>query len=93
MKIALNFIVSINQMRNNHESTYFNLIGHFWKFLAFSKMLARQEKFRNHVSCFYAHGGNIGVWASKWHGFLSLFRFLPEICLCVGKPKLFPIFY
>ena len=29
MKIALNFIVNINQMRNNHESTYFNLIGHF----------------------------------------------------------------
>ena len=41
MKIALNFIVNINQMRNNHESTYFNLIGHFDKFLAFSKMLAR----------------------------------------------------
>ena len=29
MKIALNFIVNINQMRNNHESTYVNLIGHF----------------------------------------------------------------
>ena len=31
MKIALNFIVNINQMRSNHESTYFNLIviGHF----------------------------------------------------------------
>ena len=29
MKIALNFIVNINQMRNNHESTYFNLIWHF----------------------------------------------------------------
>ena len=29
MKIALNFIVNINQMRNNHESTYFNLTGHF----------------------------------------------------------------
>ena len=29
MKIALNFIVNINQMRNNHESTCFNLIGHF----------------------------------------------------------------
>ena len=27
MKIALNFIVNINQMRNNHESTYFNLIA------------------------------------------------------------------
>ena len=26
MKIALNFIVNINQMPNNHESTYFNLI-------------------------------------------------------------------
>ena len=42
MKIALNFIVNINQMPNNHERTYFNLIGHFFcKFLAFSKMLAR----------------------------------------------------
>ena len=30
MKIPLNFIVNINQMRNNHESTYFNLIGHFF---------------------------------------------------------------
>ena len=30
MKIALNFIVNINQMRNNHESTYFNLTGHFF---------------------------------------------------------------
>ena len=29
MKVALNFIVNINQMRNNHESTYFNPIGHF----------------------------------------------------------------
>ena len=29
MKSALNFIVNINKMRNNHESTYFNLIGHF----------------------------------------------------------------
>ena len=29
MKIVLNFIVNINQMRNNHESTYFNLIGRF----------------------------------------------------------------
>ena len=29
MKIALNFIVNINQVRNNHESTYFNLTGHF----------------------------------------------------------------
>ena len=25
MKIALNFIVNINQIRNNHENTYFNL--------------------------------------------------------------------
>ena len=30
MKIALNFIVNINQMPNNHESTYFNLIVHFF---------------------------------------------------------------
>ena len=29
MKIALIFIVDIHQMRNNRESTYFNLIGHF----------------------------------------------------------------
>ena len=29
MKIALNFIVNINQMRHNHKSTYFDLIGHF----------------------------------------------------------------
>ena len=29
MKIALNFIVNINQMRTNHESTYFNQIGQF----------------------------------------------------------------
>ena len=29
MKIALNFIVDINRMCNNHKSTYFNLIGHF----------------------------------------------------------------
>ena len=29
IKFALNFIVNINQMRSNHESTYFNLIGHF----------------------------------------------------------------
>ena len=29
MKIALNFIVNINQMHNNHENAYFNLIGHF----------------------------------------------------------------
>ena len=30
IKIALNFIVDINQMCNNHKSTYFNLIGHFF---------------------------------------------------------------
>ena len=30
MKIALNFIVNINQKRNNHESTYFNLVGLFF---------------------------------------------------------------
>ena len=29
MKIVLNFIVNINQIRNNLESTYFNLIGYF----------------------------------------------------------------
>ena len=29
MKIAFNFIVDINQMRNNHESTCFNLTRHF----------------------------------------------------------------
>ena len=37
MKIALNFIVNINQMRNNHESTYFNLIGHFFEIFGILK--------------------------------------------------------
>ena len=37
MKIALKFIVNINQMRNNHESTYFNLIGHILQIFGISK--------------------------------------------------------
>ena len=50
------------------------------------------HKFRKHASFFYAQGGNVDAWClNSMHSFLCL-GCLPEICFCVGRPKLFPIF-
>ena len=52
------------------------------------------DKFRKHASFFYAQGGNMGMcgYLDSMHLFHCL-GCLPEICFCVGRPKLFPIFY
>ena len=62
MKIVLNFIVNINQMRNNHdhESAYFNLIGHFLQLLHGEKFWTRTRS-------------NIQTWENlKQYGYTKL---------------------
>ena len=56
------------------------------------KNLQVVDKFRKHVSCFYAQRKNVGVWAFKYYAFLCLLGGLPGIYFYDGRPKLFPIF-
>ena len=51
MKIALNFIVNMNQMRNNHESTCFNLTGHFLQIFWHSQKCLVDFKLRYLSKC------------------------------------------
>ena len=65
-----------------------------YKLTTYLKDLPLQSvsNFEKHVSCFYAQRINVGVWAFKYHAFLSLLGGLPAIYFYDGWPKLFPIF-